>query len=305
MSDTPNIPQLRDEVSAFAEYLLAECALAPDTVKGYTASAAALVASLELAGKTIADAELSDITAFLVNGQIAGAQARTVAKVATGIRQFYRFLVLDGIVPVNPARLLAVPRMTKKLPRVMTVEQVERLIDSCPTGDAFGIRDRAMFEVIYSCGLRESEAVDLLLAHVYLEKGLLIVVGKGDKERTVPFGDRARKAIEEYLAKARPLLAWGPCVPELFVSGRGGKLSRKTLWKSFRALCIHAGISDVHPHTLRHSFATHLMQGGADLRSIQELLGHESISTTAIYTHMDTDRLSGIHRRFHPRGKGA
>ena len=296
--------QLRDPVSLFTDYLFTERALAPSTIKDYRAAAAALVAYLANAGKALGEADLSDITAFLVNGQIAGAQVRTVTKVASGIRSFYRFLVLDGIVGKNPARMIAVPRMTKRLPRVLSVEQVEQLLDSCLVDDAFGIRDKALFELMYSCGLRESEAVDLLLEHVYLKESVIVVTGKGNKERMIPMGERAKSAIEQYLNRARPVLLQSANVPELFVSWRAGKLSRKTLWKAFRAICIHAGLSDVHPHTLRHCFATHLLQGGADLRSIQELLGHSDISTTTIYTHVDSDRLRKIHGDFHPRGGG-
>lgn len=295
--------QRHDEVSRFSEYLLAECGLAPDTVKSYSAVAALFLAYLDHEGETLGEADLTDITGFLVNGQVAGAAARTVAKVASGIRAFYRYLVLDGIVKGNPARLLQTPKMEMRLPRVLDVEGVERLLNSCPTDDAFGLRDRAIFELMYSCGLRSSEAVDLLMGRVWLDKGLISVTGKGSKERLVPLGERARKAIEDYLVRARPRLLQGAIVPELFVSGHGGKLSRKSLWKAFHALCIHVGLSDVHPHTLRHCFATHLLQGGAGLRDIQELLGHENIATTAIYTHVDPNRLSKIHRRFHPRGR--
>lgn len=297
--------QRRDIVSLFAEYLSAECALAPGTITSYTVAAAALVAFLEQAGKTVGEAELADVTNFLVQGQVAGADARTVAKVASGIRSFYRYLVLDGIVKENPARGLLVPRMTKRLPKVLSVGQVERLLDACSTDNAVGVRDRALFETMYSCGLRESEAIGLTIGTISLSQGFVRVMGKGSKERIVPLGNSARSSIEDYLTRARPkLLKWGPgpVTDALFLSLRGTRLSRPMLWKAFRALYVRAGITDAHPHTLRHSFATHLLQGGADLRSIQELLGHENISTTAIYTHVDPERLKKLHGRFHPRG---
>ncbi len=297
---TEKLPE-RDELFGFADYLLAQLALAPGTIETYLAASRSFVAHLRLEGKTVSDADLSDVTAFLVSGQIAGAQARTVAKVATALRSFLGFLVIEGVIPENPARGLQVPRMIKRLPRVLSVGQVEHLLDSCRT-DAVGVRDRALFETMYSCGLRESEAIGLTMRTLDLGKTYVRVVGKGDKERIVPLGERARVALENYLTDARSELLKGSTTDALFISRRGRKLSRPQLWKAFRTLCIRAGIPDAHPQTLRHSFATHLLQGGADLRVIQELLGHENIETTAIYTHVDPQRLKKLHGRFHPRG---
>lgn len=300
MRETLNLPQ-RGELYGFADYLLAERALAQGTIDSYLSAARSFVAYIKQAGRLIVAADSSDVMEFLVNGQISGASARTVAKMASGLRSFLGFLVMEGVISKNPARGLFVPKMVKRLPRVLSVDQIERLLDACPTDDVFGIRDRALFETIYSCGLRESEAIGLDLATVMLPQSIVRVMGKGSKERLVPIGERARVAIEDYLNRARPKLLKGTDTEALFLSREGKRLSRKTLWKDFRALCIRVGIPDAHPHTLRHSFATHLMQGGADLRSIQELLGHESIATTTIYTHVDPERLSRIHAKYHPR----
>jgi integrase/recombinase XerD len=296
--------QPRDEVALFADYLLAERGLAPLTIRVYCQAARAFISSLTVAGKTALQADVADITGFLTEGQVAGADVRTVQRVASGIRQFYRWAVLDGLMSENPARGLAVPRMTMRLPRVLSVEQIDALLDLCPRDDVFGIRDRAFFELMYSCGLRISEACDLSLTQLSLSHGFVQVIGKGDKERIVPMGERAGAALAEYLERSRPMLAKGEEQSAVFLSDRGTKLSRKTAWKNFRALCVRAGIPGVHPHTLRHSFATHLMENGADLRSIQELLGHSDIATTTIYMHMDNERLRNIHSEFHPRGRG-
>jgi integrase/recombinase XerD len=290
-------------LSGFHDYLLSERALADGTIKDYMTTARLFIAYMESGIRTVLQADVNDIADFLTRGQIAGADARTVAKVASGLRGLFAYLVLDGRLKENPARGLVVPRMTKRLPAVMTVEQVEQLLDSCPTDKASGIRDRALFEVMYSCGLRESEAIGLTFATVSLPQDFVRVMGKGSKERMIPLGDRARTAIEDYLTRGRPKLLKSTTTDALFLSQRGTRLSRPMLWKAFHTLCIRAGISAVHPHTLRHSFATHLLQGGAGIRDVQELLGHADISTTTIYTHVDPERLRKIHGEFHPRGE--
>ncbi|MGA2480487.1 MAG: site-specific tyrosine recombinase [Spirochaetia bacterium] len=298
---TANVPQT-DALLGFGDYLLSERRLARKTIGTYTAGARSLVAYLARTGKTVSNAELSDITGFLVSGQIEGADARTVAKVASSLRSFFGFLVLEGVVKDNPARGLLTCHMTKRLPKVLSVAQVERLLDSCPTNKASGVRDRALFEIMYSCGLRESEAIGLTLSAVSLDQGFVRVIGKGDKERMIPLGERAAAAIQDYLTRSRPMLLKDERTDALFVSQWGRRLSRPMVWQAFRAICLRAGITDAHPHTLRHSFATHLLQGGADLRDIQELMGHENLTTTSIYAHVDPERLKKLHGRFHPRG---
>ena len=239
---------------------------------------------------------------FLTEGQIAGADVRTIARVASGLRQFYGFLVLDGLMLENPARGLVVPRMTKRLPRSSASSRLTRSW-TCVRGMMFSVFAIAPSMIMYSCGLRISEVVDLTADCLFLDQSMVQVIGKGNKERLVPMSNRARAALSEYLTQSRPRLAKRGDETAVFLSDCGTKLSRKTVWKNFRQLCIRAGIPDAHPHTLRHSFATHLLQGGAGLRDIQELLGHENIATTTIYTHVDSERLKAIHAQFHPRGK--
>ncbi len=302
MKETPNTLQRQDDVLGFEQYLRFERALAPGTVEGYMHAARTLVAYLTSIGKSLIEADIEDLTSFLVQGQVAGADPHTVAKVASGLRAFYRYLILAGVATENPARLINTPKYPKRLPRVLHTDEVERLLATCLPEDVFGVRDRAIIEIMYSCGLRISEVARLRLDQVSLTEGVLIVFGKGSKERMVPFGERARSALSEYLAHSRPRLMEKVADPgTLFVNYRGGKLDRRSIWKAFKAVCVRAGV-DAHPHTMRHSFATSLLEGGAGIRDVQELLGHANINTTAIYTHVDGERLRKIHAELHPRG---
>jgi excisionase family DNA binding protein len=177
------------------------------------------------------------------------------------------------------------------------------MLAACPSEDVLGVRDRAIIELMFSCGLRISEVADLRIDQISLTEGMTIVMGKGSKERLVPIGGACSRALTEYLARARPRLAGNGRDPGIvFLSSRGGRMSRKTIWKDFKAVCVRAGV-DAHPHELRHSFATSLREGGAGLRDVQEFLGHADISTTTIYTHIDSERLRKLHRTFHPREK--
>ena len=202
----------------------------------------------------------------------------------------------------DPSRDVERPRIGKHLPEVLEIVEVEKFLDTIDLGTPYGLRDRTLFELIYSCGLRVSEAAELELSQVYLKEGLIRVRGKGDKERLVPLGDEAEKWFRTYLREARPLLLKGPSSNDrVFLNNRGEGLGRKGMWKRFRGIAERAEV-DGKIHTLRHSFATHLLRGGADLRSVQELLGHADISTTQIYTHLDQDDLARAHKAYHPRG---
>jgi integrase/recombinase XerD len=195
------------------------------------------------------------------------------------------------------------PRISQSLPEVMSLEEVEAFLAAIPQDTLLGLRDRTLFELIYSCGLRVSEAVELEMTHLYPEEGMIQVFGKGDKERWVPLGPVAEHWLTLYLDDVRPrLLKPGFMTNKVFLNNRGRGLSRKGMWKNFKTFAEAAGVS-AKIHTLRHSFATHLLQGGADLRSVQEMLGHSDISTTQIYTHLNRDDLEAAHRDYHPRGK--
>ncbi len=228
----------------------------------------------------------------------------TIAKDISGLRAFGSYLVRLGIWKENAAAELDRPKASRALPRVLSLQQVESLLSAIDVSKPLGLRDRAMFELIYSCGLRISEASSLVVEHVHMSERLLIVHGKGDKERMIPFGEAARDWLRKYFDTVRPALVGSRAVAEVFVNFRGEPMSRKGIWKRFKEL---EALSGVHAkvHTLRHSFATHLLAGGADLRSVQELLGHSDLATTQIYTHVDDRQLrEGHHAYFPGHGKG-
>lgn len=240
------------------------------------------------------------LTALYEAGYRATSRARRLAT----LKSFYAHAARGGLIAVDPAEALAAPRTGRRLPRVLTVEQARRLVEA-PEGDTpAALRDRAMFELMYGVGLRVSELLELPLERLDLEARLLRVVGKGTKERLLPLGGAAGRALSAWLADGRPRLR-SPRTrahSRVFVNARGGPLGRMGFWKILRGHAQRVGLpADLHPHTLRHSFATHLLEGGADLRVVQELLGHASITTTQIYTEVDRDFLHEVHRSFHPR----
>jgi len=243
-----------------------------------------------------------DVRRYAASLSADGAAPATVARKLAALRSLYRFLVRTERVAQNPAELVASPRKASKLPRVMTSEQVEALLDRIPAHTPLELRDRALLELAYSCGLRCEEIVNLDLGAVDFDSEQARVLGKGSKERVLPVGEPAQRALERYLARGRPALVSDPTEAALFISKTGRRLSssdvtrRLALW--VRNAALAGGVS---PHSLRHSFATHLLEGGADLRSIQELLGHASISTTQVYTRVDSSRLREQYAHTHPR----
>lgn len=250
---------------------------------------------------------LSEVTAarltdYLAWRKRAGLAAASIKLEAIALRIFFRFLVVRGILPENPAAHLPIPRIESHLPETLNPEAVARLLESARGDTPLEIRDRAILELLYACGLRVSEACGLRLENLSLEEGFVRVQGKGGKTRLVPVGSRAREALERYLGTARPRLMSPRSGAEIFLSIRGRKLTPQRLWQILKQYAAIAGLpEDIFPHLLRHSFATHLLTGGADLRVIQEMLGHADISTTQIYTHVDASRLRSVHKKFHPR----
>lgn len=240
------------------------------------------------------------LTRLYEDGYRATSRARRLAT----LKSFYQHAARGGLLPGDPAEALSAPRTGRRLPRVLTVEQARQLVEA-PEGDgAVALRDRAMLELMYGVGLRVSELLELPLDRLDLESRVLRVVGKGSKERILPLGGAAGRALELWLVEGRPRLRSPRARPtaRVFVNARGGALSRMGFWKILRRHAQRVGLpDDLHPHTLRHSFATHLLEGGADLRVVQELLGHASITTTQIYTEVDRDFLHEVHRSFHPR----
>lgn len=243
------------------------------------------------------DVSVQNLLYYLIKRQSDGCSELTIAKDISGIRALGEYLVRKGMWEENLALSLDKPKAAKHLPKVLSVEQIDALLGCIDTKTLSGKRDDALFELIYSCGLRISEACSLKLANVHLEEKIILVRGKGDKERLIPFGDRALEKMQLYLNEVRPEFTKGRNVAEFFVNYRGEPISRKGVWKRFKEIEALSGV-DAKVHTLRHSFATHLLAGGADLRSVQELLGHSDLSTTTIYTHVTDRQLEDAHEKY-------
>lgn len=244
-----------------------------------------------------------EVAAYLEELTRLGLSPASTARTMSAVRGFHRFLLSEGLAKSDPAENIEAPRLRRKLPGVLDVPEVEALLEQPETSNPLGLRDRAMLELLYACGLRVSELLSLKQDDLFFSQGFVRCLGKGSKERLVPVGRSARTWVTRYLEGARPALLKRSPTDRLFLNARGGPLSRMGFWKLLRSYAAKAGIKKrVHPHILRHSFATHLLEGGADLRSVQEMLGHADISTTQIYTHVDREYLKEVHRQFHPRG---
>jgi len=289
-------------IDSFLEYLIAEKSSPDNTVSSYAADLQDLKAFLDGKGITELEATAADLEEYTSGCRARGLKGTSISRRLSTIRQFYRFLIEEEVMASDPTRDLASPRKGLYLPEVLSAEEVTRLIESPDTATPLGMRDKAMLEVLYATGLRVSELTGLKVHHLNLHVGYLICRGKGDKERLVPMGEGARHWVNEYLRDARPLLVKKP-TDTLFCSKRGGAMTRQNFWYAIRRYAALSGImKNISPHMLRHSFATHLLGGGADLRSVQMMLGHSDISTTQIYTHISSVRLKEVHDRFHPRG---
>lgn len=243
------------------------------------------------------DVNVQTLVFFFIKRKSDGSDELTISKDISALRAFGEYLVRKGMWTENFALMLDKPKISKNLPKVLSVQQVENLLGAIDTSTPLGKRDDALFELIYSCGLRISEACTLLISHLHMKEGFILVHGKGDKERIVPFGETAHHKLEIYLNEVRPNLVNGRNVAEVFVNYKGEPISRKGVWKRFQTLETLSGVNS-KVHTLRHSFATHLLSGGADLRSVQELLGHSDLSTTTIYTHVTDDQLEKAHEKY-------
>jgi integrase/recombinase XerD len=278
-----------------------ERGLSPRTIEAYGHDLARLQAFAERRRTSAVRLAQAQLAAFVQSLRGEGLSPRSVARVVHGVRGFYRFLVRDGRLERDPMENLRAPRAFKALPRYLTPAQVEALLEAPDTSHPLGLRDRAILEVLYATGLRVSELIGLRRAEVDLELGLLRAFGKGRKERLVPLGRVAREWVVKY-ERVRERLVQGRPEAPLFVNNRGGRLSRMGLWGIVRRHAVAARLERVlTPHVLRHSFASHLLERGADLRSLQAMLGHADISTTQIYTHVTRERLRQIYDRYHPR----
>ena len=233
-----------------------------------------------------------------------GLASTSAARYFSSLKGFFSFLFKNNYITSNPMEKLAAPKLSKNLPSVLTIEEIDKILSKPDTNDKFGLRDKSLLEIFYACGLRVSELINLKLSSLYFNEEIIRVIGKGSKERLVPIGQSAIKWTETYIKFSRPLLLKGMRSENyLYINSRGSKLSRMGIWKIVDKYTKEADIKkEVHPHTFRHSFATHLLEGGADLRAVQEMLGHADISTTQIYTHIDREYIKQEHKQYHPRG---
>lgn len=248
------------------------------------------------------DVQLPQLTSFLSERKKDGLATSSIRLLVIALKIFYRFLENRGLVSKDQADALLAPKVSRYLPKTLNEIEAAQLIESIPLKRALGLRDRAMLEMLYASGLRVSELVNSRLEHLNLEDGFIRVTGKGNKTRLIPVGGAAREAVAAYLEKERPMLVKSHTSSEVFLSIRGKSLTTVRIWQICKKRALEAGLEiNVYPHLLRHSFATHLLSNGADLRIIQELLGHADIATTQVYTHVDNQHLKSVHRKFHPR----
>jgi len=303
-SSLPDVsPEIRSAIDLFVDFLLLEKGLAENTLHAYRRDIDRYAVLL----KTLDIDHLSQITQREVSALLQllaelGLEATSVARNLTAVRMFHRFLLGEGLMELDPTEHLSPPKSNRKLPQVLNIGEIERLLDGPDLDSPLGLRDRSLLETMYGAGLRVSELLDLELPNLMFDLGVLRVFGKGSRERIIPIGTQARQWVTRYLEEVRHGLAKPGSDRTCFLNFRGQPLSRMGVWKILRGYVIKAGIrKKVSPHTLRHSFATHLIEGGADLRAVQEMLGHADISTTQIYTHMDRAYLMEVHKTYHPR----
>lgn len=295
-------------IDGFTSYLMLEKALSPNSIVAYENDVQKLATWITEYGKECPPTELTykDLTAFIIWINKLGLGAKSQARIISGIRAFYKYLLLENLMKDDPTELLEGPKLRRKIPEVLSHEEIESLLEAIDLSEPQGHRNRAILETLYACGLRVTELVNLRISHYYPDLNVIRVIGKNDKERIVPIGGSAIQYIDYYIHHYRNQL---PRIHNghedfLFLNRRGRKLTRVMIFLIIKELIQKTGIDKkVSPHTFRHSFATHLVEGGADLKAVQDMLGHESITTTEIYTHLDTQYLRDTIMNFHPRNK--
>lgn len=293
------------QISNFKNYLMLERSLSANSVEAYVRDVVKLRQFLENNNVSILphEVQLIHLSNFLEAINELGFSAHSQARMISGLKAFYKFLVFEHVMEDNPSQLLEAPRLGRRLPDTLSINEIDTLIGSIDHSKAEGPRNRAILETLYSCGLRVSELINLKLSNVHVDAGFIRVVGKGNKERLVPIGSSALKYIQIYLDNVRNHAVIQQGEEDIvFLNRRGKRLTRVMIFTIIKNLTAVSGLNKtISPHTFRHSFATHLIEGGADLRAVQEMLGHESITTTEIYTHLDRDYLKQIIQEFHPR----
>jgi integrase/recombinase XerD len=303
---SPTLRFVRDDdllLDGYLDHLRVERGLAARSVEAYAGDLVRFAVYTRQAGKTFGSVDAGDVSGWLVSLSKAGISARAQARKLSALRGFYKFLLSEKHVGADPTALVPGPKLPRKLPHVLSLPEVETLLQAPDRSTARGGRDFAMIQLVYASGLRVSELVGLKLSDVDLDQSYVSVLGKGSKRRLVPFGDVAREALVVYLREVRPRWAGRAESPHLFLTERGTCMTRQGFWKLLGRYARSAGIEKtISPHKLRHSFATHLLERGADLRSVQTMLGHADIATTQVYTHVTAEHLRSSHERFHPRG---
>jgi integrase/recombinase XerD len=290
-------------IDRFLDAVWMERGLSPNTLAAYRADLSALERWLDEHAVHLENAQRGDILSFMASRVQAGARPRSTARQLSSFRRFYRYLVREGALREDPTAQIAMPKVGRSLPKSLMEEEVEALLAAPAVGDPLGHRDRTMLEVLYATGLRVSELVNLKLGQVNLNQGVLRIVGKGDRERLIPLGEEAVQWVQQFLLGPRVEILLERQTDYLFPTRRGDRMTRQAFWHIIKRYAKKAGIEkELSPHTLRHAFATHLLNHGADLRVVQMLLGHSDLSTTQIYTHVARERLKDLHSQHHPRG---
>ena len=296
---------MREHFRSYIHFLELEKNASKNTIASYTIDVVRYLEYLEARSITnsesIREKHISEFLSMLYD---LGLAPRSIARNLSSIKMFHKFLVGEGTTNNDPTQNIDSPKLGKTLPDVLSQDEIEAILNQANTAERLGVRDRAILETMYATGMRVSEVVGLKQSHIFRSDGIVRVFGKGSKERLVPIGRSALEWIGRYSTQVRPQLSKkGSGKDYVFLNARGKPLSRMTIWNIVKTYTLKSGIKkEVHPHTIRHSFATHLLEGGADLRAVQEMLGHVDISTTQIYTHIDREYLKEVHRTFHPRG---
>lgn len=297
------MPSDIDIIDRYIDALWLEKGLSDNSLQAYRRDLLAWAGWLAEQGSGLLQASRADVLGYLGSGSLRRKSARSTARLMSCLRGFYRYQVREGRLGEDPVADIDAPRLGRPLPKSLSENDVEALLAAPDPDDPIELRDRAMMEVLYASGLRITELVSLRFAHIGLSQGVIRVVGKGDKERLVPLGEEALSWLQRYLQYGRPLLLSGGESDVVFPSKRGRMMTRQTFWHRIKQYTLRSGIrADVSPHTLRHAFATHLVNHGADLRVVQLLLGHSDLSTTQIYTHVARERMKSLHSAHHPRG---
>ena len=289
----------KDILSDYTSYLVIERALSKNSVSSYISDISKLAGTYN--DKSPEELSGEDLSAFIAQ-QATAISKRSQSRLISAMKSFFGFMEIEGRIQVNPADTIDPPKISRHIPVVLSVEEIDRIMNSVDLSEPEGQRNRAILEVLYSCGLRVSELISLRISDLFFDESFIRVIGKGDKQRLVPIGEPAMQAVQLYLSQSRRAYVSKKAEDILFLNRRGGKLSRQMIFLMIKSQCEKAGITkEISPHTFRHSFATHLVENGADLRAVQQMLGHESIITTEIYTHIDSRKWQDGIIKYHPR----